>query len=38
MPSTLANWVAAYLCGLMLILGIIIVVGLLIQKSGKSDK
>ena len=35
MPSTLANWVAAYLCSIMVVLGIIIVVGLLIQKSGK---
>ena len=36
MPSILGTSIAAYLCGIMLVLGIIIVVGLLRQKSGKN--
>ena len=36
MPSTLGDFVAAYLCGIMVVLGIIIVVGLLLQKTKKT--
>ena len=38
MPSTLGTGVAAYLCAIMLVLGIIIVIGLLRQKSGQNKK
>lgn len=35
MPSALGTSIAAYLCGIMLVLGIIIAIGLFRQKSGK---
>ncbi len=38
MPATLGNWVATYLCSIMVVLGIVIVGGLLLQKFGKDKK
>jgi hypothetical protein len=38
MPEALGNWVAAYLCSIMLVLGIIIVIGLCVQKANKNKK
>ena len=38
MPETLGNWVAAYLCSIMLVLFIIIIVGLLMQKAKKNKE
>ncbi len=35
MPSVLGTSVAAYLCVIMLVLGCIIVIGLIRQKTGK---
>ena len=35
MPS-LGTWIAVYLCGIMVVLGIIIAVGLIRQKAGKN--
>jgi prolipoprotein diacylglyceryltransferase len=36
--SVLGTSVAAYLCGIMVVLGIIIAIGLFRQKAGKSKK
>ena len=38
MPSTLGISIAAYLTGIMVVLGIIIVVGLIRQKAGKNKE
>jgi hypothetical protein len=38
MPSILGTSIAAYLCGIMIVLGIIIVVGLLRQKASKNKE
>jgi hypothetical protein len=38
MPSMLGTSIAAYLCGIMLVLGVIIVIGLLRQKAGKKKE
>jgi hypothetical protein len=38
MPSILGTSIAAFLCGIMIILGIIIVVGLLRQKAGRNKE
>jgi hypothetical protein len=38
MPSILGTSIAAYLCGIMIVLGIIIVVGLLRQKANKNKE
>jgi hypothetical protein len=34
--ESLGIWIAAYLCGIMVVLGLIIAVGLLRQKAGKN--
>jgi hypothetical protein len=38
MPTALGNYFAYYLCGIMIVLGAIIVAGLLMQKVGKKKK
>ena len=38
MPTALGTSVAAYLCGIMVVLGIIIAVGLIRQKAGKNKE
>ena len=38
MPEALGNWVAAYLCTIMLVLGVVIVVGLFMQKTNKNKQ
>jgi hypothetical protein len=38
MPSILGTSIAAFLCGIMIILGIIIVAGLLRQKAGRNKE
>jgi hypothetical protein len=38
MPTALGNYFAYYLCGIMVVLGVIIVAGLLRQKMIKNKK
>lgn len=38
MPTVLGNYFAYYLCGIMVVLGVIIVTGLLRQKIFKNKK
>ncbi len=36
MPSALGSSIAAYLCGIMLVLGLVIVIGLIRQRGHKN--
>ena len=38
MPSILGTSIAAYLCGIMLVLGLIIVIGLIRQRGNKNNQ
>ena len=38
MPSVLGTSIAAYLCGIMFVLGLIIVIGLLRQRGNKNKQ
>jgi hypothetical protein len=38
MPSLLGTSIAAYLCGIMLVLGLIIVIGLIRQRGNKDQQ
>ena len=38
MPSALGTSIAAYLCGIMIVLGLIIVIGLLRQRVNKNKQ
>jgi len=38
MPSVLGTSIAAYLCGIMLVLGLIIVIGLIRQRGNRNNQ